>query len=65
MLSENPYDTFFSKMGYIFIKFGSEWHRTAVNVSNINTPLQTRLSRFSLFLFLKKPCLSANPINTC
>ena len=25
MLSENPYDTFFSKMGYIFIKFGSEW----------------------------------------
>lgn len=27
MLSENPYDTFFSKMGYIFINFGSEWLR--------------------------------------
>lgn len=27
MLSENPYDTFFSKMGYIFIKFGSKWLR--------------------------------------
>lgn len=27
MLGENPYDTFFSKMGYIFIKFGSEWLR--------------------------------------
>lgn len=27
MLSENPYDTFFSKMSYIFIKFGSEWLR--------------------------------------
>lgn len=27
MLSENPYDTFFSKMGYIFIKFGSRWLR--------------------------------------
>lgn len=25
MLSENPYDTFLSKIGYIFIKFGSEW----------------------------------------
>ena len=25
MLGENPYDTFFSKMGYIFIEFGSEW----------------------------------------
>ena len=43
MLSENPYDTFFSKMGYIFIKSGSEWHRTAVNVSNINTLLQTSI----------------------
>ena len=27
MLSENPYDTFSSKMSYIFIKFGSEWLR--------------------------------------
>ena len=27
MLSENPYDTFSSKMGYIFINFGSEWLR--------------------------------------
>lgn len=27
MLGENPYDTFFSKMGYIFINFGSEWLR--------------------------------------
>lgn len=27
MLSENPYDTFFSKMSYIFINFGSEWLR--------------------------------------
>jgi len=25
MLSENPYDTFLSKIGYIFIEFGSEW----------------------------------------
>lgn len=27
MLGENPYDTFFLKMGYIFINFGSEWLR--------------------------------------
>lgn len=27
MLSENPYDTFLSKIGYIFIEFGSEWLR--------------------------------------
>lgn len=27
MLSENPYDTFLSKIGYIFINFGSEWLR--------------------------------------
>lgn len=27
MLGENPYDTFFSKIGYIFINFGSEWLR--------------------------------------
>lgn len=41
MLRVNPRVTFLSKMGYIFIKFGSEWHHTAVNVSNINTSLQT------------------------
>lgn len=29
MLSENPYDTFFSKMSYIFINFGSEWLRSS------------------------------------
>lgn len=59
MLSENPYDTFFSKMGYIFIKFGSEWlkrrdskHRSSYDSSLIrpsNRLIQTIFKAFPMF----------------
>lgn len=62
MLSENPYDTFFSKMGYIFIKFGSEWRYTAICDPNISTVLQVTPSPFFLSPFLKKVCLSADQL---
>ena len=46
MLSENPYDTFLLKMSYIFIKFGSRWHRAVVYGSNSRS-----FCDFSLIVF--------------
>lgn len=61
MLGENPYDTFFSKMGYIFIKFGSEWlrghdsKRRSSCVSSLIRPsnrlIQTIFKAFPMFFF--------------
>lgn len=57
MLRVNPRVTFLSKMGYIFIKFGSEWSYTVVYGSNLVTILQiTRPYFFLSFSFKKLSC---------
>lgn len=51
MLGENPYDTFLLKMSYIFIKFGSRWHRAVVYGSNSRS-----FCDFSPIVFLFRLC---------
>lgn len=51
MLSENPYDTFLSKIGYIFIKFGSRWHRAVAYGSNNRSFCDSSLIVFLSRLF--------------
>lgn len=51
MLSENPYDTFLSKIGYIFLKFGAKWLRTVAYGSNSRSFCDS-----SLIVFLFRLC---------
>ncbi len=51
MLRVNPRVTFLSKIGYIFIKFGSRWHRSVAYGSNNRSFCDSSLIVFLSRLF--------------